>query len=349
LVVTGHPQLDQAETVLGQVIRGTGIAGLAGMPYVRPLGVHTLLRPLLTVNKEKIIAFMKQTGETFVQDSTNFSMQYVRNRVRLDLLPQLSERYNPQIIEALIRLAELARADNEALNALAVQAEAALVRYEGSAEHRVAYIERASFVALACALQRRIITLVLAYAEPDVSWPYARIEAVRHFVVGADGNHTALEIGRGWSAAKRLSEIKVLRSDRLQQRLSGWIPWAVPEEGGVLSLLGARLRITVQVTAVPFVWPSSLWECYVARTADALQFRPYRAGDRIKPRGMGGRSKLVSDVLTDAKVPREERAQYPLLCKGDDVLWVPGYCRSHLASVEAGVADQWHFVALRRE
>jgi tRNA(Ile)-lysidine synthase len=108
-VVMAHTADDQAETVLHRILRGTGIAGLAGMRRARPLseGV-TLLRPLLSVRRTELLNYLASLGQPFRDDATNAERRFTRNRLRHELLPQLAEQYNANVTEALLRLAQLA-------------------------------------------------------------------------------------------------------------------------------------------------------------------------------------------------------------------------------------------------
>ena len=104
-VAAAHNADDQAETILHRIIRGTGVAGLAGIPPVRRLGdAVTLIRPMLTFSRRHILAYLDTIQQPFRTDSTNAEPLYTRNKIRNDLLPQLASVYNPAIVDALIRL-----------------------------------------------------------------------------------------------------------------------------------------------------------------------------------------------------------------------------------------------------
>lgn len=110
-VLSGHTADDQAETVLFQLIRGTGFSGLAGIAPRRPLshGVE-LLRPMLTVRRADVMQYLESLQQPFREDATNLDLRRTRNRIRHVLLPQLAEQYNPRVVDALGRLAVQARA-----------------------------------------------------------------------------------------------------------------------------------------------------------------------------------------------------------------------------------------------
>jgi tRNA(Ile)-lysidine synthase len=110
-IATGHTADDQAETVLHRLLRGTGLRGLRGIAVRRPVSGNApteLLRPLLAVTRAEVLAFLKEQGQPFRQDSSNLDVGFTRNRIRHELLPHLKERYNSAVAENLGRLAEQA-------------------------------------------------------------------------------------------------------------------------------------------------------------------------------------------------------------------------------------------------
>jgi tRNA(Ile)-lysidine synthase len=108
-VATGHTADDQAETVLHRLLRGTGLQGLRGIASRRQLEPGGgVVRPLLETTRSEIIAYLGELHQPYREDSTNHDLSYTRNRIRLELLPYLAERYNPAVATALARLADQA-------------------------------------------------------------------------------------------------------------------------------------------------------------------------------------------------------------------------------------------------
>lgn len=107
-VAVAHTADDQAETVLHRIVRGTGLRGLSGMARARPLAHATLVRPLLEVRRAEVQAYLAALGQTYQFDCSNSDPRFTRNRLRLEVLPLL-EKINPDVVEALLRLARLAR------------------------------------------------------------------------------------------------------------------------------------------------------------------------------------------------------------------------------------------------
>lgn len=128
-IALGHTQDDQAETVLMWIIRGTGTAGLAGIPPVRREGRWKVVRPLLEISRQEVEGFLKAHRIRPSRDSMNDSDRFARNRIRKELLPLLCRRYNPQIRRHLARLADFSREQKDFLEAQAQQALRAAGRF----------------------------------------------------------------------------------------------------------------------------------------------------------------------------------------------------------------------------
>ncbi len=108
-VVTAHTADDQAETILHRIVRGTGIGGLGGVPRHRLLTTGiTMLRPLLAVTRREVSEYLASLPQAFREDASNADRRFTRNRIRRELLPELTHHYNPQVRSALVRLGTLA-------------------------------------------------------------------------------------------------------------------------------------------------------------------------------------------------------------------------------------------------
>jgi tRNA(Ile)-lysidine synthase len=107
-VATAHTADDQAETILHRIIRGTGVRGLSGMSRARRLGHATLIRPLLAVHRLELQAYLDSLDQSYRHDPSNADLRFTRNRIRLQLMPQLRSEFNPGVTEALLRLGTLA-------------------------------------------------------------------------------------------------------------------------------------------------------------------------------------------------------------------------------------------------
>ncbi|MCY0902542.1 MAG: tRNA lysidine(34) synthetase TilS [Firmicutes bacterium] len=343
-VMTAHHRQDQAETVLERLIRGTGTTGLRGIRAERPLGRHLLQRPLLAVDKAAIASYVASTSTPFLHDSSNLDLAFTRNRIRVGLLPLLQQSFNPQVVDSLSRLTEIAAAEDDYLVAQATAAASGCVRFAGGGATgpqavRSACVQRAPFAGLPLALQRRVITLVLGYVRPGVSWSFARLETVRRLSDSEVAGTLLRDIGFGLAAVLTPTDVQIAATTEFTSKPDFCIEFAWDQEMLLPGSAFRRLRVTSTVTPPPQVWPASKWETYVSvEHAWTLSWRPWQPGDRIEPLGLSGHSKLVSDVLTNAGVTGPRRQGFPILCARDCVIWVPGCGRSRHALV--GEQDQ---------
>lgn len=118
VLATAHTANDNAETVLINAIRGTGLAGLCGIPPIRSLGEFSVIRPLLGCTRTDVERFLTENRRSYVTDSTNLSEEYTRNKIRRRVLPEISE-INPSVLEVFGRMCRSLREDNAFLEEMA--------------------------------------------------------------------------------------------------------------------------------------------------------------------------------------------------------------------------------------
>lgn len=115
-IAVGHTRDDQAETVLMRIIRGAGMKGLGGISPVKEMPGFKIIRPLIEVSRKEVEGFVSEAGFEFRTDSSNEKSIYTRNKVRLELIPMLEEKFNSNIKEVLANMAENLQADNDFLS-----------------------------------------------------------------------------------------------------------------------------------------------------------------------------------------------------------------------------------------
>jgi tRNA(Ile)-lysidine synthase len=324
-VLTAHTENDQAETVLLNLLRGTGVRGLAGIPRVR----DRILRPLLDVSRSLIAAYADRHQVAFRDDPSNRSVAYRRNRIRHRLLPLLAQEYNPRIVETLAGLATHAREDDDALTLDAmVRAQEAICARGGTVG-----VRRAVLRVVPKGVARRL--LLLAFGRVAVP---ARGLTRRHLAAllcaAERGGHVALPGDvRAWVSATCLWFGPVTVS----QRISGIGRRAAPPR--IVPTVSLRLgewtgwdrkRCFVRVRRVSGAearmdrGDPSREIMSAALLTGSLTLRAWRPGDRFRPLGLPGAKKL-QDFFVDAKVPCDERRRVPLLMAGDRIAWVVGH------------------------
>jgi tRNA(Ile)-lysidine synthase len=272
-VALGHQADDQAETVLFRIVRGTGLHGLAGIPYRRQL----FIRPLLDVTRAEIARYLRRRSIPSVEDPSNADPRFARARVRHVLLPALAQE-NPRVREALVALAAAAR---EAPRAAAEAAPDALPPDIG----------------------RRAAAVVARLRSSGKG---------THQVDVAGGRVVQVSYGRVTVGARK-ARGGAGRAEPEPVVVSGPGTYALPGASTTLCLRAADGQAPVGGVAFDadqLAWP--------------LSVRRRQPGDRMRPRGGRGSRKLA-DLLIDAKVARDSRADLPVLTTADGVvLFVPG-------------------------
>ncbi len=317
-IALGHHLDDQAETVLLNLIRGTGIDGLAGMLPRRHRGNVFLIRPLLGLRRSDIESYnLEHQLEPFT-DSSNLETNYTRNRLRLELIPQLQEQYNPRIREALIRLASLAADDRLFLKNLAKKKYINLARFVD----QKTILDKHALLDLPPALTGRVLRVALQKYVPVAEIGNIHIRQLLDLAEdGRTGRKLTLP-GRldAYTSYNHLVIKRLIASDQEEfapAKLQ--IPGKVTLPGG--RVISARIEDAGNLS-----WPPAAYRAYLDLdkvSSDYLIIRPRRSGDRFHPQGAPGSKKLKS-FLIDQKVPFYKRLNLPLVTKGEEIVWVAG-------------------------
>jgi len=204
-VCTAHTLDDQAETVLMRLLRGAGAEGLAGIQTVRPLGQSvTLIRPLLAVTREEVVAHCDQYSLEFRHDSSNDSTFFTRNRVRHELLPLLKS-FNPRAVQTLARLANLLADDEGFLQLTTTEALAEIRQGKGLSIKRL--------MMLHVAIRRRVLRMWIK----EVRGGLQRIEAVHlaaiERLIGAGKSGRIIELPGGWQVRRKSGVLELAQAE----------------------------------------------------------------------------------------------------------------------------------------
>ncbi len=306
-VATAHHAGDQAETVLMHLVRGSGTQGLSGMR----MRTGTIVRPLLGVSREEILAYLDECGQDYCEDETNFVNDAFRNRVRNELIPYL-KGYNPNVVEALNKTAAFCGEDEDLLSDLAAEAEARMLRGAG--------LDRRRLGEQPPPLKARIVKKRLTALCGDVS--EADVRRILALCGAKTGTRIELKYGlNAWTDAWTLyiGAYPAEKAFEVPFRRTGK---TVTPAGTLVSERAERYRA-----------PVNGFEAYLDENAlpENLVVRTRRGGDRFFPIGAPGAKKL-KDVLIDKKVPRHRRGM-PLLCAGSEVYYAVGLTVSERAKV----------------
>ena len=313
-LAVAHHADDQAEEVIIRLLRGSGRQGLAGMRMRR----DEVIRPLLTATRQEILTYLHDRHIESLTDSSNNSRQYLRNRVRLDLMPRLIREFNPALKEVLCRTATVLQAEDELLNEMTTKAWRQTIQV---GKHRL-LINLEAFADQPLAIKRRLLEKAFWHLKRRPG--QRQIEAIIHL---AAAHPHVIHFSRGlraWREDGRL--IMACPQGETNSRhnlvdLDGPdFEYTIPGPG-IYQLPALNRRLVVEVTAPPS--PAALRREEINFLDYALinfpvNIRNYRPGDRFSPLNGPG-SKKVGDFMTDHKIPRSQRRQIPLLINNGKV------------------------------
>ncbi|MBI2539512.1 MAG: tRNA lysidine(34) synthetase TilS [Deltaproteobacteria bacterium] len=337
-IATGHTRADQMETLFMWLLRGSGRRGLGGMPPVRPIaeGDQTssgplLVRPLIEASREEVVDFLAHAGLEYRTDKTNLDPAPLRNWIRLRLLPQVREKFGPELEGRLAHSAEICRQEDEILERLARQDLAHVIQGQ--------HLMRDLFLRLGEAMQRRVLRLWCAAKLGHVrGFGFSNVEEALEFIAHGPPQGR-LSIPGGWDLVKRYGKIHIEKQGRNRQPVC--YTYELPRQGGELVVPEANIRIEGMIlSASPGATPRDRGEALFdpAALPETLTVRNFRHGDRFQPLGMRGHKKL-KDLFIEKKVPLEVRSTLPLFLAGAEILWIPGYGRSDIAKIGSATRE----------
>lgn len=323
-IALGHHANDQAETILMRIIRGTGIHGLSGIPYVRAFDKFKIIRPLLDLSREEIESYCTENKIIYRTDLSNYSTKYFRNEVRLNVLPYL-EKYNEQIATHLHQLGKMAQEENSFLDKIADEF---IKSNHLNCQENCYIFSTLSLQKLDIALQKRVIHLILRYLSFKVDISFKHLDDIIRLI---HHSHPSKSID--------LPGIRVYRNYEQIVFMAGepkkWEPYylnlTIP---GEVTLPNNNTKVKAFVTD-SIQEQHDLWAVFDLNKLknSNLVVRTRIAGDKLEFFGMKG-SKKVKELFIDKKIFKEKRDVYPIIEQDNKILWIPGIKRSSYAPVD---------------
>lgn len=332
-VVVAHNADDQAETILMHLLRGAGPQGLQGMPDIwlpNPWSESVaLVRPLLSTSRQAVLAYCEAHQLAVLHDPSNEDPAFFRNKVRHELLPRM-EQFAPGVKGRLIQTGELLAAEEAVLQAAA---QGAWRRSLMAAGPGYVGLQRFALQAEPLALQRRVLQRAARLLRPQgAELSFALVEQARHALQGEGGPYdwfdrlVILAEGERLWLAERSAQLPALWP-QVSQDMHLETPAVVALGEGWTLRLAERTAAAGAAGDVYETWLDA------ERTGAELILRRPRPGDRM---ALASGSQKLSDVFINAKLPQRARAAWPLLCKGDEVVWAPGLRLAHGYAAKAG-------------
>lgn len=323
-IAVAHTRDDRVETFFMRAIAGSGAGGLNALAPVR----ERIVRPLSDVDRDEVRSWLTAASHAWREDASNADTTRTRALVRAELVP-VAEKLNPSVRSAIVRTMDLL-ADDDALLSRMADAFARDFARVTVGEH--VEFDRDYMRTLERTMARRTVRSAISSAFPEAS----RLDAVHveALVEGLTIDDFVRDLPYGLRAVSEYGIMIILRTDAQVQRVA---PTLLSLPGN--ADLGPIGTMTAQPTT-PDDTTGDLRSVVIdaGKVGGELTIDSVREGDRMQPLGMSGSRKL-SDVISEAKVPRRLREAIPVVRDGDQVVWVAGVRQSDSYKVTANTTD----------
>ena len=325
-IAIAHNMNDQAETVLMRMMRGTGLQGLKGIDFIRD-GV--VIRPILEIERSEIEAYCEQFKLNPRIDSTNLESIYTRNKIRLELIPFMKENFNSNIVEAIVRMSNSLRNDNEFIEQEAIRKFEDVSSKDGGS----VIIKLDKYVNLHKSLKSRIIRHAIKYVLGDTNFiDQKHIEEVLEFEDESKLDKKLI-LPRGLFIYRQKNKLLFTTKEVVVEDVQ--FNYKIPTNGYVKI---PEANIIVETETISINRYKSLKKDKSQKWFDSnkikggIVVRSRKSGDKVKL-SMG--SKKLKELFIDLKIPKEDRSRIPIVHDDNGIL-----CVGELRSSEAYKIDE---------
>ncbi len=306
-IATAHIANDNTETILLNLIKGTGLKGIAGIPVKR----NNIIRPILTVTKDEILSYLGKKKNPYRIDSSNLSSEYERNFLRNEIIPDIKEKLNPQLDIALLKSSKVFRSIssvlNNQINAKIIDA----VELKGK--------QLSMNIDEILKLDENLIgeffkKTVPAYFSVELS--NANIKALTSLLKKQKGRSVALT--NGLTAYRESKKILISKRKKFEKKeIEIAVGKSKKINGGVISLSKVLLKNVKKNNdrSIEYISGDGISGKFILRT--------WKDGDRFYPLGMKG-SKKISDFLAEQGIPSYKKKEQLVLTNFGKIVWVVG-------------------------
>ncbi|MGB3210137.1 MAG: tRNA lysidine(34) synthetase TilS [Desulforhopalus sp.] len=331
LIAVGHTADDQVEEFFIRLIRGSGIKGLSGMKLKR----DALVRPLLFLKKQQLADFLSDQGINWCLDSSNLDRQFLRNRIRLDLLPLLEEKFNPSLRKNILQCMDVLAEEDQFLDKEMIEAYAQCIEiydvFTNNEEQLQLSIKNEKFLENHPAIRRRIIEK--SCWQVGIRPTYEMIcRLIDYIEIGRNGSE--LHLGDGVRAEKLRHNLLLSRPlpEGLPRGSSPSAPTvnlSIPGPG-IYPVPGTHKVLVLRQLSRDAKTDTFSEELLVdpLKLTFPLQLRSFLPGEKFYPYGSPGKKK-ISRYFNDQKVPSKERSAWPILLCGNKVVALVGLQIDH--------------------
>jgi tRNA(Ile)-lysidine synthase len=313
-IALGHNMQDQAETVLLNLLRGSGLEGLKGFLPIRD---GKFIRPLMETSRDEIITFLNKEGIRYCEDSSNKNSKYLRNQIRYELIPYLKEKFNPKIEENLTQMAEILRSEDEFIKQSVANALKSLFiqRQPNQILLKIDNINK-----LHSAIRLRLYKILLESFSPAKNgFSFLNIKALDNLAQNSEsGKRIVLPLGI--EARCEYENLVLEKIENISEEREYQYTMNVP---GSFYIEERKLTVRSELITKENYVKSEENEVYLDfdKIQQPLIIRNRRDGDWFQPLGMRGRQKIKAFFI-DHKVPRGKRDEIMLLVDNLSVIWI---------------------------
>ena len=307
-IVTAHNCNDNTETIFINTIKGTGLSGFSGIPVER----DNIIRPFLAVTKKEILDFLDSRNIDYRKDSSNYSTDFQRNYLRINIIPELEHNINPSLHSTILNTSLNLQAALKYLNLLVdtIMNKSVIGRKDGvelmidqsELEHEYLFGE----------VVKKICTEYL-----KIEFNKKLFDQIYSLKSVQTGRHLDLE--NGWQAIRERGSLRFYRDNKIAGDNE------VAFKPGEVAVLGG-VRVGCEFIDGDLDWPDKDKNTEIIsadKLGDIFILRKWKSGDKFQPLGMKGNKKL-SDFLTEQKVPASDKNNILVLTNSETIVWVVG-------------------------
>jgi len=321
-IATAHTKTDQAETFFIRLMRGSGARGLGG---IYPVKEGIIIRPLIQVEREEIEDYLSERHLPFRVDESNFDRRFLRNKIRLELIPYIQKKFEPRIIHHLSKLASILREEDNFLEKTGKEmAKRAFLK-----RNNQIFLDMEFLSSLPLALKRRVMRSFISELKGNLrEISFSDVESVLELREGKECHvkkNLVLRRERGYLFLKEEPKPKIV----YEKTWRGENHLEIKEIG--LRFEGKKIKknnffsLKFDDEKLAFLdW---------AKLKFPLQVRNRKKGDKYQPLGAQGQKKL-KEIMRAKRIPLSEREKRPVFISGNDIVWVLGLPVSERFKVE---------------
>lgn len=325
-IAIGHNLNDQSETVLMRMMRGTGLQGLRGIEHVRD---NKIIRPILDIERTEIEMYCEEYDLKPRIDQTNLESIYTRNKIRLELIPYMSDNFNPNIIQSLVRMSSSLKSDSDYIEQEAYKS------FKQVCDLKIDSVDISlkEYINLHSSIKVRVLRNAIKHINGDTNFiDQKHIEDIMD-LEGEEKINKMLNLPRGLFAYRRKGLITLTKKEIVNEEIE--FCYNIPSEG-FIKIKELGLILETQVMSIDKF--RSMKTDKKSKGFDFNQIkggiivRNRKPGDKIK---LAGGSKKIKDLFIDLKIPREDRCKIPVITDEEGILCVGDYKTSEKYKIDS--------------